>query len=45
MLAHHQQRLCVGILGRLTPAVHLLGEEAALTAVGREFGAVGPGSH
>ncbi len=43
LIGHRQQRLGIGILGGLTPAVHLLGEQAPLTAVGRQFGAVQPG--
>ena len=40
LLAHRQQRLCVGIQGRLAPALHLLGVQPALPAITAQFSRV-----
>ncbi len=40
LFANRQQRLGIGILGGLTPAVHLLGEQATVWAVATKFSRV-----
>jgi len=43
LVGHLQQRLGIGILGGLSPAVHLLGEQTPLSAVVTKFSCIQAG--